>query len=92
MFRVKAHVDPALLKKYIEYVKTGVPGMAWVKIQPDAKWEDSPLKSLMEKRGELARERFKKDEPASKSPAENSGAPAGEKSKEDPTSKSPVEK
>lgn len=69
MFRVKAHVDPALLKKYIEYVKTGVPGMAWVKINPDAKWEDSPLKSLVENRGGFAREKAK-EESTSKSPVE----------------------
>lgn len=49
MFRVKAHVDPVLLKKYIEYVKTGVPGMAWVRIKPDASWNESPLKDLVKK-------------------------------------------
>ena len=38
MFRVKARIDPALLRKYIEYVKTGLPGVAWVKIDPEAKW------------------------------------------------------
>ena len=92
MFRVKAHVDPTLLKKYIEYVKTGVPGMAWVKIQSDAKWEDSPLKSQVKTSGDLARERFKKADPSSQSTVKPSGGPAEEKSKEDPTSKSPVEK
>ena len=40
MFRVKAKVDPALLKQYIDYVKTGLPGVAWVKINPDAKWPE----------------------------------------------------
>ena len=92
MFRVKAHVDPELLKKYIEYVKTGVPGMAWVKIQPDAKWEDSPLKSLVKTSGDLARERFKKAAPSSQSPAQTGGDPAEEKSKEDTSSQSPVKK
>jgi len=38
MFRVKARIDPALLKAYLEQVKTGVPGMAWVKIDPKAEW------------------------------------------------------
>ncbi len=38
MFRVKARIDPALLKKYIEMVKTGIPGVAWVKLDPEAKW------------------------------------------------------
>lgn len=28
MFRVRARIDPALLLEYIEYVKTGLPGMA----------------------------------------------------------------
>lgn len=40
MFRVKAHIDPTLLKKYIDYVKTGLPGVTWVKINPDAPWPD----------------------------------------------------
>lgn len=47
MFRVKAHVDPTLLKDHIEYVKTGVPGMAWVQVDPKAQWEDSPVKDLL---------------------------------------------
>ncbi len=40
MFRVKAKIAPELLKKYIDYVKTGLPGEAWVKINPDAKWPE----------------------------------------------------
>ncbi len=38
MFRVKARIDAKLLKKYIEYVKTGLPGMAWVRLDPQAEW------------------------------------------------------
>lgn len=38
MFRVKARIAPELLKKYIEYVKTGLPGVAWVQINPDKPW------------------------------------------------------
>lgn len=38
MFRIKAHIDPELLKKYIRSVKTGLPGMAYVKISPQAEW------------------------------------------------------
>ncbi len=38
MFRVKAKVDPAILEKYIHQVKTGLPGVAWVKIDPKAVW------------------------------------------------------
>ena len=40
MFRVKAKIDPALLEQYIQYIKTGIPGEAWVKINPEAKWPD----------------------------------------------------
>ncbi len=38
MFRVKAKIAPELLKKYIDLVKTGLPGVAWVKLDPEAKW------------------------------------------------------
>lgn len=40
MFRVKAKIDPRLLEKYIEYVKTGLPGVAYVKIKKDAAWPE----------------------------------------------------
>lgn len=40
MFRVKARIAPELLKKYIQYVKTGLPGVAWVQLDPNAKWPD----------------------------------------------------
>ncbi len=40
MFRVKAQIDPALLTKYITYVKTGLPGVAWVKLDPQAEWPE----------------------------------------------------
>lgn len=32
MFRVKARIPPELLQQHLEYVKTGLPGMAWVRI------------------------------------------------------------
>jgi HlyD family secretion protein len=38
MFRVRASIDPELLKKHLEQVKTGLPGMAYVKIDPTAEW------------------------------------------------------
>lgn len=38
MFRIRARIDPELLKRYIEYVKTGLPGMAYVKLDPKAEW------------------------------------------------------
>ena len=40
MFRVKAKIDPALLRKYIDLVKTGLPGVAWVRIDDKAEWPD----------------------------------------------------
>lgn len=41
MFRVKAKIDPELLAKYIEYVKTGIPGVAWVKLDPSIEWPEA---------------------------------------------------
>ena len=41
MFRVKAKVNPELLKEYLQYVKTGLPGVVWVKIDPKAEWPES---------------------------------------------------
>ncbi len=37
-FRIKARIDPKLLHKYMHYVKTGMPGVAYVKLNPKAKW------------------------------------------------------
>lgn len=38
MFRVKARIDPELLRKYLAHVKTGVPGMAYLRLDPTAEW------------------------------------------------------
>lgn len=38
MFRVKAQISPELLREYIQYVKTGLPGVAYVKLDPEADW------------------------------------------------------
>ncbi|NHC10122.1 HlyD family secretion protein [Stutzerimonas degradans] len=38
MFRVKARIDPELLKKHMEQVKTGLPGMAYLKLDDAAEW------------------------------------------------------
>ncbi|SDG83541.1 HlyD family secretion protein [Nitrosomonas sp. Nm132] len=38
MFRVRARIDPALLKQHLEKIKTGVPGMAYVKLDPALAW------------------------------------------------------
>ena len=40
MFRVKAKIDANLLKQYIDYVKTGLPGVAWVRLDDNAPWPE----------------------------------------------------
>ncbi len=40
MFRVKAKIDTDLLNKYPEQVKTGLPGMAYLKIDDSVAWPD----------------------------------------------------
>jgi HlyD family secretion protein len=37
-FRIKASIDPALLQKYITQVKTGLPGVAYVRLDPKVEW------------------------------------------------------
>ena len=41
MFRLKANVAPDLLRKYKQMIKTGVPGMAYVKLDSKAEWPDN---------------------------------------------------
>lgn len=38
MFRIKARISPELLQRYIRDVKTGLPGMAYVQLDPKAEW------------------------------------------------------
>jgi len=38
MFRIKARIDPELLKKHLKQVKTGLPGVAWLKLDAQAEW------------------------------------------------------
>lgn len=38
MFRVKAQIDRGLLQKHLRQVKTGLPGVAWVRLDPAAPW------------------------------------------------------
>ncbi len=38
MFRVKAKIKPELLQKYIQLVKTGVPGVAYVRVDANTPW------------------------------------------------------
>jgi len=41
MFRVKARIDPALLQKHLALVKTGLPGLAWVRLDQQTPWPDT---------------------------------------------------
>ncbi|MDD2903116.1 MAG: HlyD family efflux transporter periplasmic adaptor subunit [Syntrophales bacterium] len=38
MFRIKAHIPIDLLRKYVKQAKTGLPGMAYVKLDRQAEW------------------------------------------------------
>ena len=46
MFRVKARIPPELLQQHLEYVKTGLPGMAWVRADESRAWPDDPVVRL----------------------------------------------
>jgi HlyD family secretion protein len=39
-FQVRARIDPALLSKYEPYVKTGLPGVIYVRLDPKAEWPE----------------------------------------------------
>ncbi|SFL82741.1 HlyD family secretion protein [Bradyrhizobium sp. NFR13] len=38
MFRIRAHIPPDLLRRNIEQVKTGLPGRAFIRLDPNAEW------------------------------------------------------
>lgn len=40
MFRVKARIAPELLREHIHLVKTGLPGVAWVKLDESEPWPE----------------------------------------------------
>ena len=47
MFRIKVKIDPELLMEHLDQVKTGVPGVAYVRLDPEAEWpEDIKHRSL----------------------------------------------
>lgn len=41
MFRVKVRIEPELLAEHGAFVKTGVPGIAYVRLGPDVDWPES---------------------------------------------------
>lgn len=47
MFRVKAAIPKELLKKYIQQVKTGLPGVAYVNLDPQAAWPETLTSTLV---------------------------------------------
>lgn len=38
MFRVRARIAPDLLRQHLQQVKTGLPGVAWIRLDADAPW------------------------------------------------------
>ena len=40
MFRIKIKIDPALLKKHADHVKTGLPGVGYVRLDRNTPWPD----------------------------------------------------
>ena len=40
MFRVRAQIDPELLQRNLAQVKTGLPGVAYVRVDKDTPWPD----------------------------------------------------
>ena len=48
MFRVRAQIPPELLRKHIERVKTGLPGVAYVRIDDTAAWPDFLTNGLVQ--------------------------------------------
>jgi HlyD family secretion protein len=46
MFRVKVQLPREILEKYVKWVKTGVPGVAYIRLSPDAQWPDKLAVSL----------------------------------------------
>lgn len=48
MFRIKARIKPELLRKYIRDVKTGLPGMAYIRIDPQVEWPANLQSNLLQ--------------------------------------------
>ena len=46
MFRIKAGLDAKQLANHIHQVKTGLPGVAWIKLDDNADWSSAPVKVL----------------------------------------------
>jgi len=53
MFRLKANLPPDLLRKYHQMVKTGVPGVAYVKLDSNAQWPENAAAVKLPEPGSL---------------------------------------
>ncbi len=47
MFRVRARIDPELLKEHVESVRSGLPGIAYVRLDPKTAWPERLEKNLV---------------------------------------------
>ncbi len=48
LFRVRVRIDPALLQKFVEHVHSGLPGVAYVRYDPNTAWPDQLQKNLVQ--------------------------------------------
>lgn len=67
VFKVRAQIDRALLDRYRQQVKTGMPGMAYVRVQPDTPWPEKLNVALPDKA-------YAKPDAASATPAASSSS------------------
>ena len=47
MFRIKVKIDPELLVNHLDHVKTGVPGVAYIRLDPLADWPEDIQRRLL---------------------------------------------
>ncbi len=48
MFRTRARIPVALLQKHLEQIKTGLPGVAWVRLDSNAPWPEEAQGRVLE--------------------------------------------
>ena len=48
MFRTRARIPVSLLQKHLEQIKTGLPGVAWVRLEPNAPWPQQAQGRVLE--------------------------------------------
>jgi len=48
MFRVRARISPALLERHLSLVKTGLPGTAYLRLDPDVPWPENLSRLVQE--------------------------------------------